>query len=175
MVRDLDVVCECLRVIDGRAGLGVLVETREAVRLGRQLSQLPLSRVFFGLNDFRVDTGGRALFDPVVDGTLDRFRDSYNGRFGFGGITRPNAGSPVPQRLLLAEMIRLGCDFGVARRSFRADVPLAAIAKSLAAIDEEAGRLARRDAPEIDRDRRLFERAVAADLEASVFGSSCGP
>ena len=94
-----------------------MVETREAIRLGRALSQLPLAHAYIGLHDYYIDGGSSGLFEPIVDGTLDRFRDEYPGAIGFAGIiTRPGGGNPIPQRLLLAAMARLGCAFGVARR-----------------------------------------------------------
>jgi hypothetical protein len=122
MLRSVDEIEHCLRSINGLARLGVLVETRQAMQLGRELEQLPLSRAYIGLHDYRIDCGNGGLFDPVVDGSLDRFRSNFSGPLGFAGVTRPGSGSPIPQRQLLAAMVRLGCAFGVARRRFRADV-----------------------------------------------------
>ena len=173
MVRDLDEVVECLRAIDGKAELGVLVETRAALELGRELSKLPLARVFAGLNDLRLDTGGIGLFDPLVNGMIDRFRDSYEGRFGFGGITRLNAGWPVPQRILLAEMARLRCDFGVARRSFRADVGAGEIAGALSSIDAEMERLKQRGLEDIALDHARLKEAASASVEMAPRGAGC--
>jgi hypothetical protein len=161
MVRSPRELEQCLRAIDGRARLGAMVETREAMRLGREFAQLPLAHAYLGLNDYRIDNGHRGLFDPMVDGTVDRFRDDYPGALGVAGITRPDRGSPIPQRLLLADMVRLGCAFGVARRGFRADVDASAIAGGIAAIGREVARLEARSAHEVAADRDALAAAVA--------------
>ena len=161
MVRSPRELEQCLRAIDGRARLGTMVETREAMRLGREFAQLPLARAYVGLHDYRIDNGHDALFEPMVDGTLDRFREDYPGALGVAGITRPDRGSPVPQRLLLAEMVRLRCAFGVARRRFRADVDAGDVAAAIAAIAAEVARLQARSGNEIAADRAALAAAVA--------------
>lgn len=165
MVRSIAEVEDCLNATSGKADLGVLVETREALDLGAQLSDLALSGVFIGLHDLRLDLQGAGLFDPLLNGAVDSFRAAYRGRLGVAGITHPDAGHPIPQRLLLAEMSRLHCAFGIARRSFRADVPPERIAATLVAINAEMDRLAGRDKAEIDDDRERF-RAAAAEVSS---------
>jgi hypothetical protein len=161
MVRGVREVEACLRHIDGRARLGIMVETREAMQLGRAWAALPLHRAYIGLQDYRIDTGNAGLFAPIVDGTLDRFREHYDGAFGFAGITTPEGGRPIPQRLLLAGMVRLGCSFGVARRMFRADVPPAGIDGALARIAHATAQLATRPAGQVDADQAALARAIA--------------
>lgn len=161
MVRGVAEVEECLAAISGRAELGVLVETREALELGPHLSKLPVTGVFIGLHDLRLELQGAGLFDPLLNGAVDSFRASYSGRLGVAGLTHPDAGHPVPQRLLLAEMSRLRCVFGIARRSFRANVPPERIAQTLTAISAEMERLAARDEVEIEHDRARLREAVA--------------
>lgn len=170
MVRRIAEVEECLDAASGRAELGVLVETREALELGPQLSDLPLTGVFVGLNDLRLELRGAGLFDPLLNGVVDSFRASYAGRLGVAGLTHPDAGHPIPQRLLLAEVSRLGCAFGIARRSFRANVPPERIAETLTAINAEMDRLAGRDEVEIERDRARLREAVA---EISSGNAAC--
>jgi hypothetical protein len=154
MVRTAGEVERCLRRIDGRARLGVLAETREALQLGRELGALPLSRVYVGLHDYRIDCGHAGLFDPLVDGTLDRFRADYAGALGVAGVTVPGAGHPVPQALLLAAMARLDCAFGVARRSFRADVEAADIGLAIARIAAHVAGLSARSPAQVEVDHR---------------------
>ena len=176
MVREVGEIEACLRAIDGRAALGALVETRAGMRLGRALRSLPLSRVYIGLHDYRIDAGGRGLFDPLVDGTLDRFRDDYDGAFGVAGITLPEGGSPVPQRLLLAAMARLRCGFGVARRSFRADVPAPAIAAALARIGQSMTALHARGAAQVASEHAQLARRLDALAAAdAATESACAP
>jgi hypothetical protein len=163
MVRRIAEVEELLRRIDGRARLSVLAETREAMQLARELDDLPLARVFVGLHDYRIDNRHDELFEPLVDGTMDRFRERYRGAFGVAGITHPESGSPVPQRLLLAAMVRLGCTFGIARRSFRADVPVETLAAAIAAIDRVWSELGARDRAQIEADHAALSDRIRAD------------
>lgn len=160
MVRDLAEVTESLEQLDGRAQLGVLVETAAALRLGPALQALPLSRVYIGLNDLHIDTGSEHLFEALVDGSVDRFRETYAGRLGVAGFTHPARGRPVPCRLLLAEMARLACGFAVARRSFRAEVPETEIAATLAELRRCFDVLRTRDARAASQDRVALQRAV---------------
>lgn len=160
MVRGVEEVEDCLKTLAGRARLGILVETREALRLGREFTCLPLARVFVGLNDLSIDLGRGSLFEPLVDGTVDAFRADFEGPLGVAGVTLPTGGHPVPQRLLLAKMAHLGCAFGVARRSFRRDVPAERVGPALRAIRAEYVRLRRRSVEEIARDQDELCEAV---------------
>ncbi len=57
MVRSVAEVESVLDIVDGRAGLGILVETRDAVAAAEELGRLPLSRVYVGLNDLSIERG----------------------------------------------------------------------------------------------------------------------
>lgn len=123
MVRASAEVEGVLDQVGGRAGTGILVETLEAVAAADELARLPLSRVYVGLNDLSIARGTPSIFAPLVDGLLDELRDRFAGvRFGFGGLTLPEAGAPVPCRLLLGEIARLRTSFTFLRRSFYRDV-----------------------------------------------------
>jgi citrate lyase beta subunit len=107
----------------GRAQAGILVETYQAIARARDLARFALDWVYVGLNDLMVERGGGDLFLPVADGTLARVRDAFAGvRFGFGGMTVVGCGRPIPDRLLVSEMVRLECSFGFLRRSFYRDI-----------------------------------------------------
>lgn len=160
MVRNVAEVRECLDAVGDRAAVGMMLETRDALALGREMTELPLSRVYVGLNDLCIDLRKANLFEPLVDGTIERFRDSYSGRLGFAGVTRPECGAPIAQRLLLAEMARLDCSFGVARRAFHADVAKEEIGQALADIAATWRSLEARTAPARDADHTQLERAV---------------
>lgn len=161
MVRAVSEVEECLAAVDGNAAVGVLVETGQALNLGRELSRLPLARVYMGLNDLHIDTGSDNLFSALGDGTVEEFRSAFSGKFGVAGVTRPGCGRPLPARLLLAEMARLSCDFAVARRSFRADVPALELPAALREIRACHRRLTQRNAAEVAVDHAAFLEALA--------------
>ena len=124
MVRQPEDVDLALAAADGRCGVGILVETQDAVERVDELARRPLSRVYLGLNDLRIDRGSTSLFAPLVDGTADAVRRAVHVPFGVAGLTRIGQGAPVPTRLLAAELARLDAAFTFLRRSFTADVPL---------------------------------------------------
>ena len=165
MVRSVAEVERVLDLVDGRAGLGILVETRDAVAAADELARLPLSRVYVGLNDLSIERGTPSIFTPLVDGLLDELRECFAAmRFGFGGLTLPEAGAPIPCRLLLGELARLRADFTFLRRSFYRDVAgrdvTREVARILAAVDEAVARAP--DAEASDREELLARVPGAA-------------
>jgi hypothetical protein len=122
MVRTPDEVDRTLDLVDGRCGVGILIETQDAVDRAAQLARRPLSRIYVGLNDLRIDRRSDQLFRPLVDGTVDDVRAEVAQPFGVGGLTLPEGGFPVPSGLLAAELLRLGTHFTFLRRSFTADM-----------------------------------------------------
>ena len=122
MVRTPADVDAALRAAAGRCGVGILVETEDAVRCVDALAERPLARVYLGLNDLRIDRGAvDDLFAPLVDGTVDAVRRALRVPFGVAGLTLPDRGAPVPSRLLAAELARVDASFTFLRRSFWAD------------------------------------------------------
>lgn len=122
MVRSTDEVEQALDLINGSCDLGILIETPEAVHLSPNLAKLPLSRAYVGLNDLAIGRASKTSFDAVSDGTVEEIRRNFSIPFGFGGLTLPDMGTPLPCRLLISEMARLRSSFGFLRRSFQRDV-----------------------------------------------------
>lgn len=113
-----------LKLVNGRAETGILVETATAVSHARDLAALPIDYVYVGLNDLAISRQSPSIFEAIADGTTERMREVFSRqRFGFGGITLVDRGFPVPCILLMAEMARLQCTFGFLRRSFKRDIP----------------------------------------------------
>lgn len=162
MVRRVAEVEAVLAHVEGRCGVGILVETAEAVRLAKDLARLPLSRVYVGLNDLAIDRGSPNIFAAVLDGTVERVREPFRVPFGFGGLTLPGGGYPIPSRLLIAEMARLQCDFGVLRRSFLRDIlgrePMREVPFLLKALENARAR----PAEVVKRDRHELEDSIRA-------------
>jgi hypothetical protein len=138
MVRVTDEVDRTLDLVAGRCGLGILIETQDAVDRAAALARRPLSRVYVGLNDLRIDRRSTELFRPLVDGTVDAVRAAVTQPFGVAGLTLPEGGFPVPGTLLAAELVRLGTDFTFLRRAFTADMagrdPFVEVPRLLAAV-----------------------------------------
>jgi hypothetical protein len=162
MIRRVGDAERMLDLANGRCRVGILIETEDAVRLAGQLGALPLARVYVGLNDLAIDRGAPTIFDAVVDGTVADVRRACPMPFGFGGLTRLDAGRPVPCRLLVAEMARLDTQFSFLRRSYYRDMrgrdPAVEIPRLLSAM--AAARL--RSAAESVRDQRDFAASVEA-------------
>ena len=136
----------------GGCRVGILVETEEGVANAPDLARLPLDRVYVGLNDLAISRGATSLFEAVADGTVAHLRAVFAGhRFGFGGVTVMDGGAPIPCRLLLAEMVRLGASFSFLRRSFKRDLE---------------GRDAEGWAREVARIRSAWRELAARDREA---------
>jgi hypothetical protein len=146
MARRPEELDAALEVVAGRCRLGILVETTEAVRRVDELVGRPLSRIYVGLNDLMIDRGGGPLFGALVDGTVDRVAAAAAGAgipFGVAGLTLPEAGRPVPCRLVLGALARAGASFTFLRRSFWADTAgrdLAVEVPRILAAASDAGR-----------------------------------
>lgn len=155
MVRDPDEVAAALAVAAGRCRVGVMVETCDAVAAAAELATLPLSRVYVGLMDLAIERR-RDIFEPLYDGTVEALAAVFASiPFGFAGLTVPGAGTPVPTRLLAAEMGRVGARFTFLRRSFlrdAADDPVAGVRAIRAMISE----LEARGPDRVAADRRLL-------------------
>ena len=168
MAREPDEVASVIDLAAGRCRVGMLVETEEAVDAAPEFGRLDISRAFMGLNDLAIGRGSESIFEAVADGTVERCSEAFDVPFGFAGLTLPDLGDPVPCRLLLAEMERLGCSFAFLRRSFRRDVPphsrplAAAVGAIRAAIDAAKAR----PASERDRDREALLRAIDHSVRA---------
>ncbi|HSX38555.1 MAG TPA: aldolase/citrate lyase family protein [Chlamydiales bacterium] len=115
---------EVERVLDysrDRKKVGILIETRSAAHFAKQFSNLPLSRIYVGLNDLSIENNERNIFLPLANGMLETIREQITHPFGFGGLTLPHLGFPIPCQLLIDEMVRLGSSFSFLRRSFLQD------------------------------------------------------
>lgn len=151
MVRAVSEAETLLRLLDGRARAGILVETMEACDRAGDLGRLPLDLVYLGLNDLALERGSSSIFEPLLDGTAERLREAFSGTaFGLGGLTLVEKGSPVPCLRLLEEMARLGCDFTFLRRSFKRDVRGRSMATELGRLREAWDALRHRGAAEIE-------------------------
>lgn len=164
MVRTPEQVDRALAAVRGRIGLGILVETQDAVDRVGELVSRPLSRVYLGLNDLRIDRRSDVLFAPLVDGTADRVRAACEMPFGVAGLTLPEAGRPVPSRLLAGELARLGAGFTFLRRSFTADVSGRSVFQEVPRILAACAEMAARDQPAVAADRAALAAAVGLDV-----------
>jgi 2-keto-3-deoxy-L-rhamnonate aldolase RhmA len=156
---------ELERVIDAareRCGVGVLIETVDAVASVQEFAKLPFSRLYVGLNDLAIDRGSASIFAALADRTLERVSSAIDGSFGFGGLTAPERGHPIPCRLLIGELARLGSSFSFLRRSYKRDVGGEGQAEVIARLRLALAEARARTLVEVKRDRRELEEAIVA-------------
>jgi hypothetical protein len=160
MVRSKNEVETVLDYVGGRCRLGILVETVEAVTLTEYFAHLPLSRVYVGLNDLAIERGTPNIFAALIDGTVERIRHHFSFPFGFGGLTLPDLGYPIPCRLLIGEMARLNCNFSFLRRSFHRDIQDRNLNIEIPRISTALQEARLRSSESIAEDRRALEAAI---------------
>jgi len=168
MVRQRSEIEATLKHVDKRCGLGILLETNEAVRYGHEWTDLPLSRVYVGLNDLAIERHHRSIFTSLIDGTVETLRNLFDVPFGFGGLTLPDRGSPVPCRLMIAEMIRLNCHFSFLRRSFKRDIRGHNWPREIERILKALENAYTRTTDEIESDRSELTEIVKALASSSI-------
>jgi hypothetical protein len=162
MVRHRSDVEPVLDAARGRVGVGILIETNDAVAQVAEFSTLPLSRVYAGLNDLAIERRSSTIFAAVADGTVERLRRQIARPFGFGGLTVPDEGHPVPCRLLMGEMARLASQFAFLRRSFHRAVRNRPLKDCVLAIRAGLAAAWSRDRAAVLMDREALVRTVEA-------------
>ncbi len=149
-----------LNQVRSRCGVGILVETVAALGVLEELGRLPLSRVYLGLNDLGIARKTPNIFTAVADGTLEYVRQHFRVPFGFGGVTLPERGYPIPCSLLMGELARLNCSFTFLRRSFWADTRGRDLMVELPRIREALDAATRRPAGSVARDQAVLYDAI---------------
>ncbi|MFM8956000.1 MAG: hypothetical protein ACKOJH_00895 [Actinomycetota bacterium] len=134
--------------------VGVMVETMEGVRNCEVLRELEVSFAFVGLMDLALERRTTSIFAPLVDGTLDLIAERLGDLpFGFGGLTVPGTGRPIPDRLFVSNLVRLGASFSFMRRSFLDNVQGVDVVDALWSIRALLGVTAQRSPAELDADQ----------------------
>lgn len=101
----------------------LLVETLGAIsNLDEILNLYPFNYVHIGLNDLHIERGTVSMFEPYIDGLLDKVTSTLyknNQTFGIGGIGRMGSKlSPSPESVL-NEHLRLNSAGVILSRSFK--------------------------------------------------------
>ena len=89
MVATVEQVDRTLDLVNGRCGVGILIET-PASRRGRGRPCCPTAQPHLRqLSDLRIARASSQLFEALLDGTVDRVRaDVEHVPFGVAGLTR---------------------------------------------------------------------------------------
>lgn len=119
--KSVDEVATFIELVDKRAGVCLLCETKEAVACMPDVLKLPgIDYVHIGLNDLHLSYGQSFLFEPLADGTVEavtRQLQIAGIPYGFGGIARIGEGR-LPAEKVLGEHVRLGSSLAILSRSF---------------------------------------------------------
>ncbi|WP_404354121.1 aldolase/citrate lyase family protein [Exiguobacterium aurantiacum] len=119
--KSVDEVATFIELVDKRAGVCLLCETKEAVACMPDVLKLPgIDYVHIGLNDLHLSYGQSFLFEPLADGTVEavtRQLQIAGILYGFGGIARIGEGR-LPAEKVLGEHVRLGSSLAILSRSF---------------------------------------------------------
>jgi len=126
--RTADEIETFVRLVGGRAGVTLLVETASAVVRIREILVVPgVHEIMIGLNDLRLELGVQNHFEVLASPVLDMLASEVrNARLAFsvGGVARPDDISlPVPPDLVLAQYPRLGATGAWISRSFLRELP----------------------------------------------------
>jgi len=108
--------------VAGRARTCLLVETKESLEnLDRILLVEGVNRIHIGLNDLHIAYKSSFMFEPFIDGKLERacnIARQHGVDFGIGGIAKIGSGLKPSAECLLAEHMRLGSSAVILSRSF---------------------------------------------------------
>lgn len=119
--KTVDEVATFIELVDNRAGVCLLCETKEAVACMPDVLKLSgIDYVHIGLNDLHLSYGQSFLFEPLADGTVEavtRQLQIAGIPYGFGGIARIGEGR-LPAEKVLGEHVRLGSSLAILSRSF---------------------------------------------------------
>ena len=108
-------------IVGNRAKKMLLLETKEACQCLEDVLKLGCAdEIHIGLNDLRISTGKKFIFEPVADGTVEsifKIIKPYGVPCGFGGFGMPGEGVLLAD-LIIAEHYRLGSSMAILSRSF---------------------------------------------------------
>ncbi len=114
-------VKEFLAIVNGRVKTMLLLETKEACNcLDEVLILDGIDEIHIGLNDLHLSYGMTFMFEPLVNGMVEKICNKIKERnipYGFGGITKLGNGL-LPAEKIIMEHYRMGSTMAILSRSF---------------------------------------------------------
>ena len=136
--------------VAGRLPFVPLLETAGALdSLEKWIDTPGIYEVFVGLNDLHLSLGCSFMFEPLLQGHVDRVAAAASQRglrFGFGGIARMDEGL-LPGREILAEHLRLRSQAVILSRTFNRAAGIASVGAGEASFEDAV-----RELREVERD-----------------------
>ena len=157
-------------LVDGRVPIVPLLETVGALEsLPEWLDTPGIYEVFVGLNDLHLSLGCLFMFEPLLQGHVDRVAAATQLRglrLGFGGIARVDEGV-LPGRDVLGEHLRLGSQAVILSRTFNRTGGEKSFEAAVAALRAAEAELLLRTSIQIESDRTRVAGLIAG-LSQSV-------
>jgi HpcH/HpaI aldolase/citrate lyase family len=150
-------------LVAGRAPIVPLLETAGALAcLDDWLDTPGLGEVFVGLNDLHLSLGCRFMFEPLLQGHVDRVASAARRqglRFGFGGIARVEEGL-LRGSDVLAEHVRMGSGAVILSRTFTRPHGEASFEQAVADLRIAEQQLALRTFPQVHADHQRVAQLI---------------
>ncbi len=125
MIKNFKEISSFCKIVDSRVPVIPLIETKESLKFLEQVIEIKgIKELFIGLNDLSISSGYKFMFEPLINGTLDKaalILNSKKIRWGFGGIAKINEGI-LPAELLLGEHVRLNSRMVILSRTFHQEL-----------------------------------------------------
>lgn len=176
MFKTPDEVRLATKLIAGRASLCLLVETVDAMEALEACASIEgVSEVHIGLNDLSLELGRSFMFEPLVDGTVERMAKTLARigiKFGIGGVARVGEGL-LPAELVIGEHVRLGSTAAILSRTFHRQAATVAEIEAQMDFAREVARL--RSAYALAREMSVSELADNAALVRSRVEAIAAP
>lgn len=121
MWKTTEEVQQFISVVNGRAIVSLLLETKEAVACLDEVLRLQgIDEIHIGLNDLHLSLGLTFMFEPLANGLVEMLCGKIGDAgipYGFGGIARLGAGD-IPAEMIIREHYRLHSTRAILSRSF---------------------------------------------------------
>jgi 2-keto-3-deoxy-L-rhamnonate aldolase RhmA len=117
----VDEVRKFVELVDGRAKVMLLVETKKAFETLEEIVKIPgVDEIHIGLNDLHLSYGMTFMFELLANGMIERACQIIKDAgipYGFGGIAGLGEGL-LPAEHIVAEHYRLGSSMVILSRTF---------------------------------------------------------
>ena len=120
MVKTAEEMQRVKTLIAGRAKLIPLIEHIDALNNAEAILDAGADEAYLGLNDLHLSLHQQFMFEPLVEGLVDRFARAARERampFGFGGVGKIGSGQ-LPAEAIIGEHARLGSTRVIISRAF---------------------------------------------------------
>ncbi len=122
MIKNHLEVRELVNIVSKRCKIIPLIETTQGIEnIDKILSINGLSEIYFGLNDLHIEMNKKFIFQPLIEGYLDKSImccKKNNISFGIGGLAPMNDGV-ISGELVLGEYLYHGSSSVILSRAFR--------------------------------------------------------